>query len=380
MSEELDGIFSARISAHVLERLPDEIDHAERAEIFVAWPRPPRVGSRVHIALAFGDDEPSRHDALVVWSRPPRPGVVGGFRAQLASPAPALVDKLREICETARQRVLMRDVGAPRPGTLRPAPRPVSSPLLIDAPIRERIRRPLELEPESALLRPRPLQPAPIAPAPAEEERPEPPQSLVMEPPTAGDFRFDFGGSDLVDRGDFDLPSLDAPLERDLPDFSAPIEIPQPTQRRRTGTPAPAPAVQELDDMFADLGRELAEAPPPPRPVEQPPPPRPAPQPAYVVPPVIVQFASARSFRMHYDLFLRCGEVYVTHVDAPAPGTPVEVMLEIPDGDVALVVDAVTLRRVKPPEVPKAGWVAKLNDPDGSVTERLATANFIVRD
>lgn len=93
--------------------------------------------------------------------------------------------------------------------------------------------------------------------------------------------------------------------------------------------------------------------------------------------PIPVPFASAKSFLVHFERFLKRGEVYITSRPAPAPGTTVALLLQVPDGAAPLAARAETVREVHPPEVPVVGWIAAFIDPDGTIAERLTTASFV---
>lgn len=304
---DLEGIFPARVSAHALQRVPDEIGTFENGGVFIAWPKPPRVGSKIRVQLAFGEDAPVELPGLVVWSRPPRPGVTGGFRAQLEQAPPLLLARLRELCSTARQRLVLREVGAARPAA---AARPESE----FVAVRERVRRPVsaeELEQKSTLLQPRPITvraPEPPRETPVATERLTSIELPPMEP-DEGAMDFDFHPS------------------------AAPV-------------PEPEPAF-DLEETSVPVCS------------------------------VNVVFASMRSYRMHFERFLERGEVYVTSAPVPFSGELCEVLLHVPDGDPPLRAKALMEREAAPPEVPRAGWIAKLIDRDGSIAERLSTAALL---
>lgn len=335
---DLEGIFPARVSAHLLERLPDELSHVENGTLFVAWPKPPRVGRRVRVELSFGDEPPVSLDALVVWARPPRPGVVGGFRAQLDQPSPEVLTRLRDVVEVVRQRLMLRDVGNARPA--RPS---AAEPFVITERVRVRSEPtpgPKPLQFSTPLSVPRP------EPEPVEEEA----TGLELDSSPHGGWR----GSLPAFEPPPGQPALDLELDFEPPDSAPPEPVP-------TGP-------ETVDDLFAGLAEELK---------AEPPPAAPAP---VAAPPVRVPYANSASYRMHYERFLQHGEVYVTTAPAPPVGSRCALLLLVPDGEPPVAADAIAVREVQPPEVPVRGWVAALVDPDGHVAERLATASFVLAD
>ena len=109
-------------------------------------------------------------------------------------------------------------------------------------------------------------------------------------------------------------------------------------------------------------------------------PPRRAPGTPGSLPPLTVRlsFPTVRTYLLHFERFLERGEVYLTEAVQPPIGASVQVVIEVPDGDAPLCVEATVERTIAPPEVPKPGWVARIVDMDGTIAERLMTASFIV--
>lgn len=302
----LEGIFPANLSLDALSQAPDELSHVENGRLFVVWPKPPRVGSRVRIELSVGDKPAVSIDALVVWSRPARAGVTGAFRAQLASPPPWLMTALRELAGKARRQLLLEQVGLPSRTTVGGQP-------FEALVVHERMSaQPPHSNRASASLRP------PTSPVPA-----DPPVSASESapPPNADEFELDFDR-----KGGW-------------------TEVPLPLGRQTIELD-----VGEGPELQLDLGEPE---------------------------PILVPFASPKSFLVHYERFLKQGEVYIVSAPFPAPGSLVSLQLDIPDGSPSLLVKAEAKRQVHPPEVPRAGWIAVLIDPDGVAAERLSTASYV---
>lgn len=373
---ELDGIFPTRVAAHLLEQMPDELSQVENGTLFVAWPKPPRVGRSVRLELSFGEEPPLPLDALVVWARPPRPGVIGGFRAQLQKAPPEVLERLRSLVEIVRRRLILRDVSQ----TNMPARRPPAPESMV---ITERIRVGAAREPTPG---PRPLHiPTPVSvprpPADADghtgPEAAPPAEELELDASGDGDWRggqpaFEPpAGQALMDL-DLDLPPP-AALELDEVSASQPaldldLDL-QPPASREADQPTTTPQThlpETVDDLFADLASEMSAPDPPPPATSQPP------------VPVRVPFANGASYRMHYERFLQHGEVYVATLPAPAIGARCALVLLVPDGEAPVEADAIVVREVQPPQVPVRGWVAALVDPDGQISERLTTASFVL--
>lgn len=483
MVREPEGIYPIRLTAQLLERQPAaDLEEAEKGSVFIAWARPPRVGTWVGVDLAFGDDAATRIPGLVVWSRPPRPGVIPGFRAKLEQPAPEISARLRAIVGEARELNVAREeakrrhmvdgpvqerqrtwseltpitgpirtvtggAGPPRPLTREPTPRQPTlsaSPFLppptsvvpngqpsarfpTDPFSRNAPRSPppsksaapstapllAPMRPTPASLVPRaPRQAPPIEPTPAVafdplpellrlelEEEPFPESALqepslqearsprqaaremeVVELPVEQDLSVDEWNLLPRDAPEDDLQS---PLEADHPgvasatmpsfyegdgsDLQPPAEEPSAPTAEDEAEGADSGAGHTRPRWGAVLDREL----PPEEPAVPPP------DASHMA--VRITFSSTRTFVRHYERFFLRGEVYVASAPVPAEGTLVRVTIGIPDGDVPVSAEAIVLRGVNPPEVPRAGWLAQLVDQDGAIAERLATARVMLQ-
>lgn len=476
MPEDVAGIFSARLSAATLERLPGELDDVERGTLFVAWPTPPRVGARVQIDLTFGEDAPRRLEALVVASRPARGPVGAGFKAALLAPHADLLHKLQDLTETARARIIAKAIGArpapvslagehgpirernrhqgertpiPQTGLMVPRLRQLNAPAPAATPPpaprkagrayeHDGIELPpddgssLEMEfadgPQAATVAPaasrRASTPAPAAPLSAraaaaqrstslalneidfgeEEEDEEESPFPASAPPAAPAFSFEGDlSADEDDPGEaspfdaapphpaspaFDLGELTD--ENDGTDLIALVPaLPPPRPAPRMATPGPDARMltpgQGARTLTPGPGARMpAQGPRMPLPSAPPqaytPSPLTRPQTVSRPPPlrVLVNIANARTFQIHYQRFLSRGDVYCVHGSVPSAGTIVEVVLEIPDGEAPLEARALVERGIAPPEVPRAGFIATLIDPDGSHGERIETASLIL--
>lgn len=314
----IEGVFPIHVTLESLVANPDELGATEAGRLFVAWPQPPRAGSRVRLELKVAQGPVRAEPALVIWARPVRPGVTGGFCAQLEAQASPSLDALRALVVTARAGLLFAEPVASRP----PDPTPVRR---AAQAVRERVSalQTLDFEPRSFL---------------------QAPGQFASMPPAAP-------ADDAVERPDDTSDAIEEEFVLELD-----------TERRGGWGHAPSSGQVALElEEASGVELELEYAPP--EVVES--------------HAVDVTYASARSFCVHYERFLRHGEVYVTSAPLPPPDEPLRLHLAVPDGAPVLAVDGVFVREVSPPEVPVNGWVARFADPDGAIAERLATATII---
>jgi hypothetical protein len=410
---EPEAIYSVRVTAQAVARQPaEELDDTARGVVFVAWPRPPRVGSWVTVEIGVGEGTPTtRLQAHVVWSRPARSGVIAGFRARIEKPPPDLLAQLRDVVSAARESATSRSeprravaidgpvvervstkpemtpIGSPisktRSGSFTKSSAPPARPPSSTSWISHPSNPPRSKAPPSAP--PPPTPPASLAPPPEQappEPRPSRPPSVAppSNPP-------DIAGLQRAPTGEFDpfeinVHGMAATLAPGMKPLVSPSSVP-PGASRPPNTPAPSrPSSQPPGPRsFPD------------EPVITPQPSGPVTQPKWVsvvarqrsatsIPPaprgpqlrlsVTIGFSSPKNFLAHFDRFLSRGIVYFAEAPVPEIGSVVSLTIEIPDGGAKLRARGTVMRSVNPPEVPRAGWLAMLIDPDGSGVARLS--------
>ncbi len=367
LGDDLDAIFPARLTPATVERARGDFEDLAHAMVFVPWPTPPRVGCRVGLDLAFGDEAPQRLPARVVAAQAGRGPVTAGFKAALVAPPPQVLAKLQALLREARGRLppaAGQPSGSAAARQATPNGQPIGRVTLIP------------VDPGSL----------PMTPVPPSKTAPTP-ETPPAEEPFA-----------------IDLPEDNEPLE--LSDQGAVLEMSTQFRQSASATPAleiagldwePAalpetPAPRSKADRAAPPERSRAWVTPPP--VAPPALVRPAPPPLLETPParqtpvavrpapaarrVRVNIQSAQSFRVHYRRFLARGEAYCVEQPAPPAGSVVELQLDIPDGEPPLCGAAVVERMVAPPEVPLPGFVVSLVDPEDEYRERLSQAALIL--
>lgn len=364
-----DATYAVDVSPASLQQDPDGPAQAEAGVVFVPCTRPPRVGASVVLDVYLLAEPAVRVGATVVWARPARGRITGGFRARITHGPSKLTDRIRDMGRRLRIEARRR-----------------TPPYGIDRPVQERVR---------------PRQGEPSTPA-----RGTPPRTPV--PPPTPDI------PDALELPDFD-DGVPFELETGAPATPDAVEIdwsdvrPEEPAAGKPPPPVPEPENLQADDLLTPIEPVVSEdvylALQPllddevTAPAETTPAPTdsygtarvvqlaspgdtltPLPGPPVPGPPLTVslRFATPASFLLHYERFLERGEVYVAHLSALNPGTSFRLHVEIPDGEEPIDVPAVALRTAWPPEVPKAGWIARIDDTSGNVSDRFTLASIIL--
>lgn len=366
-----DATFAVDVSPASLQQDPDGPAQAETGVVFVPCARPPRVGASVVLDVYLLSDPAVRVGATVVWARPARGRITGGFRARITHGPSSLTERIRDMGRRMRIEARRR-----------------TPPYGIDRPVLERVR-PRQVEP------PTPARGTPARP-PVPPPTPDIPDALELpEFDDAAPFELEAAAPPPPDGVELDWSDVhpDAP-PAGMP--RPPVPEPEPEHLHADDLLTPIePLVSEdvylaLQPLWDDDVTAPAETTPPPtdslgtaRVVLLASPDdtlTPLPGPPVPGPPLTVslRFATPASFLMHYERFLERGEVYVAHLSALNPGTSFRLHVEIPDGEEPIDVPAVALRTAWPPEVPKAGWIARLEDESGNASDRFTLASIIL--